>query len=105
VKSGIHPAGPCLDRLFDREVMALSRFLAFAAAPFVDATTGRAVPAPDLEGLKAAVIAEQPERVDARKFDLEYAACWELQRYGCICLERNPYAQPQQYVTQEGKAA
>jgi hypothetical protein len=102
---GIHPVGPCLDRLFDREVMALSRFLAFEAAPFVDATTGRTVPAPDLAGLKAAIIAEQPERVEARKFDLEFAACWELQTYGAILLDENPYYQPQQYVTEERKAA
>ena len=86
---GLRPVGPCLDRLFDREVMAVSRLLACRFAS---------------QGLKDAVLAEQPERVEARKFDLEYAACWELQQYGCILLRSNPYHQPQMYA-EERKAA
>ncbi len=86
---GIHPVGPCLERLHDCEVLALSRLLACRFAP---------------QGLKDAVIAEHPERIEARKFDLEYAACWELQQYGCICLDRNPYHMPQMYA-EERRAA
>jgi len=98
------PVKHCLARLFDREVMALSRFLAFTAAPFVDATTGQTVPAPDLAGLKAAVIAEQPKRIAARQRDLSSAVLFEMEQYGCILLEKNPYHMPQMYA-EERKAA
>ena len=100
---GITPVKFCLARLFDQEVMALSRFLAFTAAPFVDATTGATVPAPDMEGLKAAVIAEQPARIAARKRDLSKAVLYELEQFGCILLEKNPYHMPQMYA-EESKA-
>ncbi len=77
VLPGIHPVGPCLDRLFWQEHLALPRLL---ACPFAPA------------GLKAAAIEENPRDIEALQFDLEYSACWELQRYGCILLAANPYA-------------
>lgn len=86
---GIHPVKHCLDRLFDKEVMALSRLLACEYAP---------------AGLKQAAIAEHPRDVEARRFDLEYAACWELQRYGCILLGSNPYHQPQMFADERRAA-
>jgi hypothetical protein len=98
------PVKHCLARLFDREVMALSRFLAFEASAFVDAETGRTIPAPDLAGLKAAVIAEQPERIAARQRDLSSAVLFEMEQYGCILLAANPYHMPQMYA-EERKAA
>lgn len=101
---GITPVKSCLARLFDREVMALSRFLAFTATPSVDATTGKVIPAPDMAGLKAAVIAEQPARIAARQRDLSKAVLYELEQFGCILLETNPYHMPQMYA-EERKAA
>ena len=77
---GLTPVKHCLSRLFDREVMAVSRLLACTFAP---------------KGLKDAVIAEQPERIAARKRDLSKAILFELEQFGCILLESNPYHMPQ----------
>ncbi len=74
---GIHPVGPCLDRLFHQERIALPRLLACTFAP---------------DGLKAAAIEDNPRHIEARQRDVEYSACWELKRYGCILLAANPYA-------------
>lgn len=86
---GIHPVGPCLDRLFHQEHIALPRLLACTFAP---------------DGLKAAAIADNPLHVEARQLDLEYSAAWELQRYGAILLPANPYAAMLQPAAQKAAA-
>ena len=86
---GITPVKHCLARLFDREVMALSRLLACKSAP---------------QGLKDAAIAEQPERVQARRNDLSKAVLYELEQFGCILLEKNPYYMPQMYAAERRAA-
>lgn len=80
--SKLQPVRRCLARLFDQEVMALSRLLACDFAP---------------EGLKQAVIADQPARVAERQASLASAIAYELDRYGCVLLQENPYHQPQIY--------
>jgi len=79
---GIKPVAANLRRLFEAEVTDLPRLLACDFAP---------------EGLKAYAIANQPERVEARKADLISAMNYELNTFGYITLkpEQNPYHQPQ----------
>lgn len=77
--SKLTPVKHCLARLFDKEVMSLSRLLACHCP----------------QGLKDAAIAEHPADMNARKADLSGALLYELDRYGCILLATNPYHQPQ----------
>jgi hypothetical protein len=84
---GIHPVGPCLDRLFHQEHIAIPRLLACTFAP---------------EGLKVSAIEDNPQHIEDRQKDLKYSAAWELQRYGCILLAFNPYSA---ITKAKGKAA
>lgn len=86
--AGIHPVGPCLERLYWQEVLALPRLMACECP----------------EGLKQAAIANQPDNVAARQADLVSAVLWELQRYGAVSLPSNPYHQPQIYGASARKA-
>lgn len=82
--SKLQPVKHCLARLFDKEVMSLSRLLACNCA----------------QGLKDAAVLEHPADMAARKADLSGAIIYELDRYGCILLASNPYHQPQQYAAE-----
>jgi len=83
------PVNSNLQRLFDTEVMSLSRLLACPFAP---------------KALKQAAIADHPADVEERRRDLASAVRYELGRYGCILLAENPYHQPAMYAD-ERKAA
>lgn len=80
--SKLTPVHHNLDRLFDKEVMSLSRLLACDCP----------------QGLKDAAVSEHPADVAARKADLSSAIVYEMSRYGCILLASNKYHQPQQYA-------
>lgn len=79
--SKLTPVHHNLDRLFDKEVMSLSRLLACKCE----------------QGLKDAVVREHPADMAARKADLSGAILYEMDRYGCMLLAKNPYHQPQMY--------
>lgn len=79
--SKLTPVHHNLERLFDKEFLSLPRLLACKCE----------------QGLKDAVVREHPADVAARKADLSGAILYEMDRYGCILLKRNPYYQPQQY--------
>lgn len=85
--SKLTPVHHNLERLFDTEVMSLSRLLACECP----------------QGLKDWAIAKHPENMDERKRDLSSAILYELDRYGCILLAANPYFQPQMYCTKGSK--
>jgi len=86
--SKLTPVHHNLERLFDTEVMSLSRLLACQYAP---------------QGLKDAAVLEHPANVAERKRDLSSAILYELDRYGCILLAKNQYFQPQMYTAKGTK--
>jgi len=89
--SALAPVKHNLERLFEQEFVAIPRLKAFKPTALVDAETGRTIPVPDMSGLIAAVTANYPANMDARKRDLSSAILYELDRYGCILLAANPY--------------
>lgn len=90
--SKLTPVHHNLERLFHQETVRLPRLKSFNPAAFVDAETGRTIPVPDMAGLIASAIAENPADMAARKADLSSAILYEMSRYGCILLAANPYS-------------
>lgn len=73
--SRLTPVHHNLERLFEQEFIAIPRLLACDCP----------------QGLKDAAVKDYPEWLDARKRDLSSAILYEMSRYGCVLLEKNPY--------------